>query len=118
MKVEGRSTVAAGEAVPGSEGKVHTTVGGRTHCLCVEEADTHGRDCAVAVHMLLIIRCAWHRRYSGWPKVIRLERARRLRPGWSDGMCPQCLAEFRRRHLGMRNLLALDAVATARRILK
>jgi hypothetical protein len=48
--------------------------------------------------VLLIRRCAWHRRYFGRPKIIGVRwRWIWQKWGWTDGMCRSCASEFRAR---------------------
>jgi hypothetical protein len=47
---------------------------------------------------LLICRCAWHRRYFGYPLLSGVVSWRGLSLRFTDGICPRCLDRFRSEH--------------------
>ena len=47
---------------------------------------------------VLICRCAWHRRYYGYPLLSGVVSWRGLRVRFTDGICPRCLDRFRVEH--------------------
>ena len=47
---------------------------------------------------MLICRCAWHRRYYGYPLLSGVVSWRGLRVRFTDGICPRCLERFRTEH--------------------
>jgi hypothetical protein len=44
---------------------------------------------------VLIARCAWHRRYYGFGRLLGVSRWRGLRIGFTDGICRKCAARVR-----------------------
>ena len=51
---------------------------------------------------MLISRCAWHRRYHGYTKVIGINSWKGLQPRFTDGICQKCAARVRADHLRAR----------------
>ena len=51
---------------------------------------------------MLISRCAWHRRYHGYTKILGISSWRGLQPSFTDGICPKCAARVRADHLRSR----------------
>ena len=47
---------------------------------------------------MLICRCAWHRRYYGYPLLSGVVSWRGLGIRFTDGICPRCLERFRSEH--------------------
>ena len=47
---------------------------------------------------MLICRCAWHRRYYGYPLLSGVVSWRGLGLRFTDGICPRCLDRFRTEH--------------------
>ena len=47
---------------------------------------------------MLFGRCAWHRRYHGYPSVSGVVSWRGLRLRFTDGICRTCLDRFRAEH--------------------
>ncbi len=47
---------------------------------------------------MLICRCAWHRRYFGYPLVNGVASWRGFTVRFTDGICPRCLERFRSEH--------------------
>ena len=47
---------------------------------------------------MLICRCAWHRRYYGYPLLSGVVSWRGLSVRFTDGICPRCLDRFRVEH--------------------
>jgi hypothetical protein len=47
---------------------------------------------------MLICRCAWHSRYYGYPLLSGVASWRGWTLRFTDGICPRCLARFRREH--------------------
>ena len=47
---------------------------------------------------VLICRCAWHRRYYGYPLLSGVVSWRGLSVRFTDGICPRCLDRFRVEH--------------------
>ncbi|MGH2671305.1 MAG: hypothetical protein ACRDH5_19715 [bacterium] len=43
---------------------------------------------------MLIRRCAWHRTYVGWPRLLGVVLERRWRVQMTDGLCRRCLARL------------------------
>src|SRR2546428_462163 len=39
---------------------------------------------------VLLVRCAWHSRYHGYPRLLGVASWRGLRVQFSDGICPTC----------------------------
>ena len=52
-----------------------------------------GREDAV-----LICRCAWHRRYRGYPRLSGVASWRGWTVKFTDGICERCLQRFRAEH--------------------
>ena len=48
---------------------------------------------------MLITRCAWHRRYHGYSKVLGISTWRGLQVAFTDGICQKCAARVRADHL-------------------
>ncbi|MGH7390779.1 MAG: hypothetical protein ACREM3_15175 [Candidatus Rokuibacteriota bacterium] len=47
---------------------------------------------------MIVLRCAWHRDYFGWPLIKGVGRCWPLWPVlFSDGICDVCLGRVRRR---------------------
>jgi hypothetical protein len=44
---------------------------------------------------VLIARCAWHRRYYGFGRLLGVSSWRGLRIDFTDGICPKCAARVR-----------------------
>jgi len=44
---------------------------------------------------VLIARCAWHRRYYGFGRLLGVSSWRGLRIDFTDGICPKCAARLR-----------------------
>jgi hypothetical protein len=44
---------------------------------------------------VLIARCAWHRRYYGFSRLLGVSSWRGLRIDFTDGICPKCAARVR-----------------------
>jgi len=44
---------------------------------------------------MFLLRCAWHRRYHGYTKVLGISRGRGWAIQFSDGMCAGCAARAR-----------------------
>jgi len=51
---------------------------------------------------MLISRCAWHRRYYGYTRVLGISSWRGLQPRLTDGICQKCAARVRADHLRVR----------------
>jgi hypothetical protein len=51
---------------------------------------------------MLISRCAWHRRYYGYTKILGINSWRGLQPNFTDGICQNCAARVRADHLRAR----------------
>jgi hypothetical protein len=51
---------------------------------------------------MLISRCAWHRRYHGYTKLIGVSSWKGLQPRFTDGICQKCAARVRADHLRAR----------------
>jgi hypothetical protein len=51
---------------------------------------------------MLISRCAWHRRYHGYTKILGISSWRGLQPSFTDGICHKCAARVRADHLRAR----------------
>lgn len=51
---------------------------------------------------MLISRCAWHRRYFGYTKVLGITSWRGLDVEFTDGICHRCAAQVRADHLRVR----------------
>lgn len=49
---------------------------------------------------MLICRCAWHRRYFGYPLLSGVVSWRGWTLRFTDGICPRCLERFRSEHRG------------------
>ena len=49
---------------------------------------------------MLICRCAWHRRYYGYPLLSGVVSWRGWALRFTDGICPRCLDRFRTEHRG------------------
>lgn len=47
---------------------------------------------------MLLCRCAWHRRYRGYPLVSGVASWRGLTVRFTDGICRSCLERFRLEH--------------------
>jgi hypothetical protein len=47
---------------------------------------------------VLICRCAWHRRYRGYPRLGGVVSWRGWRVRFTDGICDRCLVRFRAEH--------------------
>jgi hypothetical protein len=47
---------------------------------------------------MLICRCAWHRRYRGYPLVSGVASWRGWTVKFTDGICDRCLQRFRAEH--------------------
>ncbi len=47
---------------------------------------------------MLICRCAWHRRYYGYPLLSGVVSWRGWNLRFTDGICPRCLDRFRSEH--------------------
>jgi hypothetical protein len=47
---------------------------------------------------MLICRCAWHARYYGYPLLRGVVSWRGWNLRFTDGICPRCLARFRKEH--------------------
>ena len=47
---------------------------------------------------MLLCRCAWHRRYHGYPLVSGIASWRGLSVRFTDGICRTCLERFRAEH--------------------
>ena len=63
---------------------------------------------------MLICRCAWHRRYYGYPLLSGVVSWRGLSVRFTDGICPRCVERFRSEHrtfLSRRDQGMKDAVA-------
>jgi hypothetical protein len=61
---------------------------------------------------MLLCRCAWHRRYRGYPFVSGVVSWRGLTVRFTDGICRSCLRRFRDEHqrfLDRRRLAASRA---------
>ena len=64
---------------------------------------------------MLICRCAWHRRYVGYPRLSGVVSWRGWNVRFTDGICERCLVRFRaehQRYLGGRRATS-DATAAA-----
>jgi hypothetical protein len=57
---------------------------------------------------MLVSRCAWHRRYHGYPLVSGIRSWRGLAIRFTDGICTRCLERFRKEH---REFLERKALA-------
>jgi hypothetical protein len=51
---------------------------------------------------VLISRCAWHRRYHGYTKVLGISSWEGLQLSFTDGICQKCAARVRADHLRSR----------------
>src|ERR1043166_2625318 len=51
---------------------------------------------------MLISRCAWHRRYHGYTKILGISSWQGLQPSFTDGICQKCAARVRADHLRAR----------------
>src|SRR5262249_24860412 len=51
---------------------------------------------------MLISRCAWHRRYHGYTKILGVTQWRGLPIDFTDGICQKCAARVRADHLRAR----------------
>ena len=47
---------------------------------------------------VLICRCAWHRRYRGYPRLSGVASWRGWTVKFTDGICDHCLQRFRAEH--------------------
>jgi hypothetical protein len=47
---------------------------------------------------MLLCRCAWHRRYRGYPLVSGVVSWRGFSVRFTDGICRGCLERFRAEH--------------------
>ena len=47
---------------------------------------------------MLICRCAWHRRYRGYPRLGGVASWRGWSVKFTDGICDRCLQRFRAEH--------------------
>jgi hypothetical protein len=47
---------------------------------------------------MLICRCAWHRRYHGYPLLSSVVSWRGWNVRFTDGICARCLERFRIEH--------------------
>jgi hypothetical protein len=47
---------------------------------------------------VLVRRCAWHRRYFGYPRVEGVVAWSGWTLRFTDGICPSCLTRFRAEH--------------------
>jgi hypothetical protein len=52
--------------------------------------------------VVLISRCAWHRRYHGYTKVLGISSWQGLNVSFTDGICSKCAARVRADHLRAR----------------
>jgi hypothetical protein len=48
---------------------------------------------------VLISRCAWHRRYHGYTKLLGISSWQGLHVSFTDGICQKCAARVRADHL-------------------
>jgi hypothetical protein len=60
---------------------------------------------------MLISRCAWHRRYHGYTKLLGISSWKGLQVSFTDGICHKCAARVRADHLRFR----VDRTSSARR---
>ena len=51
---------------------------------------------------VLISRCAWHRRYRGYPKLLGIVPGQGLHLSFTDGICQKCAERVRADHLRIR----------------
>jgi hypothetical protein len=51
---------------------------------------------------MLISRCAWHRRYHGYTKILGVTNWEGLQLSFTDGICQKCAARVRADHLRAR----------------
>ena len=51
---------------------------------------------------MLISRCAWHRRYHGYTKLLGISAWQGLNVSFTDGICHKCAARVRADHLRAR----------------
>jgi len=51
---------------------------------------------------VLISRCAWHRRYHGYTKILGISSWQGLNVSFTDGICSKCAARVRADHLRAR----------------
>src|SRR3989442_3086619 len=52
--------------------------------------------------IVLISRCAWHRRYHGYTKLLGISAWQGLNVSFTDGICHKCAARVRADHLRAR----------------
>ena len=52
--------------------------------------------------IVLISRCAWHRRYYGYTTILGVSSWRGLKPSFTDGICHKCAVRVRADHLRAR----------------
>src|SRR2546426_7096097 len=52
--------------------------------------------------IVLISRCAWHRRYHGYTKILGIGSWQGLNVSFTDGICSKCAARVRADHLRAR----------------
>jgi hypothetical protein len=57
-----------------------------------------GRDDRSPEDVVLICRCAWHRRYQGYPRLSGVASWRGWNVRFTDGICDRCLQRFRAEH--------------------
>jgi hypothetical protein len=57
-----------------------------------------GERCTRGEVTMLIGRCAWHRRYQGYPRLSGVVSWRGWAFRFSDGICESCLVRFRAEH--------------------
>jgi hypothetical protein len=54
------------------------------------------------MNVVLISRCAWHRRYYGYTRLLGISSWRGLQVSFTDGICQKCAARVRADHLRAR----------------
>ena len=57
-----------------------------------------GRNNSDREDAVLICRCAWHRRYRGYPRLSGVASWRGWTVKFTDGICERCLQRFRAEH--------------------
>ena len=77
----------------------------------VTDAGAAVEDGALGRWAMMICRCAWHPRYYGYPWVRGIVSWRGWNVRFTDGICPRCVARFRKEH--QAHLLRRDSARPA-----